>query len=107
MKIVATQFLQLPLLGVVDNLEINVKTFPLFPTEIEVFWKVNGENVSNEGSIILPEEVIELWGTDDTVVEDYILQQLGLTKDTEITTTTSTTTIIEETTTTTSTTVTE
>lgn len=78
MKIQETQSVQLPLLGVVDTLEIRVNSFPLFPSSIEVFWKVSGETASKEGTITLPQDIVDAWGTDDTVVKDYVLQQLGL-----------------------------
>lgn len=82
MKIQATQFVQLPLLGTADNLEIRVNSFHLFPSSIEVFWKVSGDIISKEGTIGLPQEIVQNWGTDDTIVKEYILQQLGLTEDT-------------------------
>lgn len=82
MKIQATESVQLPLLGIVDNLEIRVNSFPLFPASIEVFWKVSGETASKEGTIVLPTSIVSNWGTDDAIVKDYVLQQLGLTEDT-------------------------
>jgi hypothetical protein len=78
MKIKETQFVQLPLLGIANNLEIIVNPFPLYPTSIEVQWRVSGELINKEGIIVLPYNVITSWGTDDTVVKDYVLQQLGL-----------------------------
>ena len=78
MKIQATQSVQLPLLGIVDTLEIRVNPFDLFPTHIEVVWKVSGDTLSKEGTLILPQDIVHAWGTDDTVVKDYVLQQLGL-----------------------------
>lgn len=78
MKIQATQSVQLPLLGIVDTLEIRVNPFDLFPTYIEVVWKVSGDTLSKEGTLILPQDIINAWGTDDTIVKDYVLQQLGL-----------------------------
>lgn len=82
MKIQQTQFVQLPLLGIADTLEIRVNSFPLFPSSIEVFWKVSGDVISKEGTIVLPQEIVQNWGTDDTIVKEYILQQLGLVEDT-------------------------
>ena len=80
MQIVPTEFVQLPLDGTATELEIIVQPFPLFPTEINVFWKVSGAVVSKEGTISLPQSIIDNWGVDDTIVEDYVLQQLDLTK---------------------------
>ena len=68
MKIQQTQFVQLPLLGIVDNLEITVNSFSLFPTTIEVLWKISGSTVTKEGSIQLPNEIVTSWGTDDTII---------------------------------------
>ena len=81
MRIQETQSVQLPLLGTVDNLEIRVNSFPLFPSSIEVFWKVSGETVTKEGTITLPQELVSTWGTDDTIVKTYVLEQLGLVED--------------------------
>ena len=80
MQITPTQFVQLPLDGTATELEIIVQPFPLFPTTISVFWKVSGIDISKEGTIILPPELIAEWGLDDTIVETYVLQQLDLTK---------------------------
>lgn len=80
MQIVPTNFVQLPLDGTADTLEIIVQPFPLFPTSVSVFWKVSGLDTSKEGVITLPAELIAEWGTDDTIVEMYVLQQLDLTK---------------------------
>lgn len=80
MQITPTDFVQLPLDGTADTLEIIVQPFPLFPTSISVFWKVSGVSVSKEGTIILPQSIIDVWGTDDTVVQNYVLQQLNLTE---------------------------
>ena len=82
MKIQATQSVQLPLPGVVNNLQVTVSAFSLFSTSIEVIWQVSGETVIKEGTISLPKELISSWGTDDTIVKDYVLQQLGLVEDT-------------------------
>ena len=41
---------------------------------------MSGIDISKEGTIILPPELIAEWGLDDTIVETYVLQQLDLTK---------------------------
>ena len=78
MQINPTNFVQLPLDGIATKLEIRVESFSLFPTEIHVFWKVSGIAVSKEGSIVLPQSIIDQWGTDDNIVKNYVLQQLNL-----------------------------
>lgn len=80
MQINPTDFVQLPLGGTATELEIRVESFPLFPTEIHVFWKVSGTTISKEGTITLPQSVVDQWGTDDTIIKDYVLQQLNLTE---------------------------
>jgi len=80
MQIVPTNFVQLPLDGTADTLEIIVQPFPLFPTSVNVFWKVSGNGISKEGTMILPQSIIDTWGTDDNVVKNYVLQQLNLTE---------------------------
>lgn len=80
MQINPTEYVQLPLDGVATELEIRVESFPLFPSQINVFWKVSGTDVSKEGSMPLPQSIIDVWGTDDTVVKEYVLEQLNLTE---------------------------
>lgn len=80
MQINPTNHVQLPLDGTATELEIRVESFPLFPSQINIFWKVSGIDISKEGSIVLPQSIIDAWGTDDTVVKEYVLQQLNLTE---------------------------
>ena len=80
MQITPTDFVQLPLDGTADTLEIRVNSFSLFPSQIEIFWKVSGINISKEGTIVLPQSIIDVWGTDDTIVQNYVFQQLNLTE---------------------------
>lgn len=80
MQITPTDFVQLPLDGTATDLEIRVESFSLFPTQIHVFWKVSGTEVSKEGIISLPQSIIDQWGTDDTIIKEYVLQQLNLTE---------------------------
>jgi hypothetical protein len=81
MNIIPTNYVQLPLGGTVNKLEISINPFSLFPTEITVIWRVTGENLSKEGTIVLPQSLIDQWGVDDTIVKNYVLQQLNLTED--------------------------
>ena len=81
MKIIPTSSLQTPLGGEVNDIEITVNAFPLFPGNITVNWRVSGNNIVKEGTLPLPQEIISTWGTDDSVVKNYVLQMLGLTED--------------------------
>jgi hypothetical protein len=80
MNIQPTTSVSFPLNGEANQLDIVVNTFGLFPSEVSVTWKVFGDVVSKEGVIILPQYIVDAWGTDDTVVKDYVLFQLGLTE---------------------------
>jgi hypothetical protein len=80
MQIVPTNFVQLPLDGTADTIEIIVQPFPLYPTSVNVFWKVSGINTSKEGIIVIPQSIVDSWGTDDSVVKNYVLQELNLTE---------------------------
>jgi len=79
MNIQPTSYVQLPLENQADQLEITVNPFSLFPNEITVSWKVYGESISKEGTMVLPQSIVDVWGTDDTVVKEYVLEQLNLT----------------------------
>jgi hypothetical protein len=78
MKITPTNFVQMPLEGTATDLDIVVNAFDLFPSSIEVRWTVYGNGLSKSGNLTLPQSIIDQWGTDDTVVKNYIISQLGL-----------------------------
>lgn len=80
MNIQPTTSVSFPLGGEVNQLDIVVNPFGLFPSDVSVTWKVFGDTTSKTGVIILPQSIIDVWGTDDTVVKDYVLNQLGLTE---------------------------
>lgn len=80
MNIQPTTSVSLPLNGEVNQLEITVDSFNLFPSQVTVTWKVIGNTVGKEGTIVLPQHILDAWGTDDTVVENYVLSELGLVK---------------------------
>jgi uncharacterized cupin superfamily protein len=80
MNIQPTTSVSFPLGGEVNQIQIITNAFTLFPSEISVTWKVSGDTVSKEGVIVLPQSIVDVWGTDDTIVKDYVLQQLGLTE---------------------------
>lgn len=76
-----TQIFTYPLGWVINSLEVTVNSFPLFPDTVEVFWKLSGDdNKSFEGNMTIPHEVVLNWGTDDSVLEDYVITQLNLTR---------------------------
>ena len=79
-NITPTNYVQVPLDGTGTLLSIIVNPFPLFPTEISVTWTVTGSDLVKTGTMILPQSLIDQWGTDDTIIKDYVLQQLNLTE---------------------------
>jgi len=76
----ATNKFQYPLDSEINTLQVFVSSFPLFPDTVEVKWVLTGDNVIREGFITIPHEVVLDWGTDDSVIEDYVLLQLNLTR---------------------------
>lgn len=73
-----TNIIAYPLNWEAKSIEITVNAFPLFPDTVEVFWKIIGDSSSFSGSTVIPNEVVSEWGTDDSVIQTYILKQLGL-----------------------------
>jgi hypothetical protein len=61
-----------------ESIEITINAFPLFPETVEVFWKLIGGSNSFSGSIMIPQDVVSEWGTDDSIIQTYVLKQLGL-----------------------------
>lgn len=80
MNIVPTSIMDLPLNGEINELTITVNPFQLFSTDISVTWEVKGANISQQGVIPLPQSIIDQWDNDDTMVKNYVLQQLDLTE---------------------------
>jgi hypothetical protein len=80
MNVIPATSVNLPLGGEINELSISVNPFLLFPDSITITWKVTGSTISREGTIELPKSVIDNWGTDDTIVKNYVLQILGLTE---------------------------
>jgi hypothetical protein len=77
-----TNTITYPLNWEAKSIEITVNAFPLFPDTVEVFWKLIGDSNSFSGSITIPNNIVSQWGTDDSVIQTYVLQQLGLSAET-------------------------
>jgi len=75
-----TNVITYPLNWEAKSIEITVNAFPLFPQTVEVFWKLIGDSNSFSGSTTIPNSVVSQWGTDDAVIQAYVLSQLGLTE---------------------------
>jgi hypothetical protein len=66
------------------EIDITVR-FDLGAKTSQSYWVLLNENNQKvaDGNIDIPEEIHSKWGTDDTLVLDYILLSLGLTKITQ------------------------
>ena len=73
-----TNVITYPLNWDAKSIEITINAFPLFPDTVEVFWKLIGDSDSFSGSTIIPNSVVSQWGVDDSVIQDYVLEQLNL-----------------------------
>jgi hypothetical protein len=73
-----TNVITYPLTWEAKSIEITVNAFPLFPQTVEVFWKLIGDSDSFSGSTTIPNSVVSQWGTDDAVIQSYVLSELGL-----------------------------
>lgn len=70
--------INVPIKGVVDTLSIHVNSFELFPSSVEVYYVLSGENGRLRGNLEIPADVVDQWGTDDTIIVDYVLNRLGV-----------------------------
>jgi hypothetical protein len=69
-----------------EAISISVNTLlTLGDTTSQSYWALydSAEQQIASGSLPIPEEIHSQWGTDDSVILDYILLSLGLTKLTE------------------------
>lgn len=67
-------------LGTAD--EIRVKTFfnledPTARIIYQLYDNINKKTVT-QGSVLLPEEIYNQWGTDNKIIIDWVIQELGL-----------------------------
>lgn len=77
-NIQTTNFFTFPLDWNINTLKVSVNSFPLFPDTVEALWTLSGDNQTFSGSMIIPHNIVLQWGTDDTILEDYIISQLNL-----------------------------
>lgn len=61
------------------NLKIRAE-FILGTDTSMVFWSVSDADNMDliKGDLLIPTEIHGAWGVDDSIVEDYVLNQLGL-----------------------------
>lgn len=64
--------------AVANQLSIDVNYKLNAPVQHLYFWfKDETQKIVEEGSLIIPEEVVEQWGSDDQVIIDWALYELG------------------------------
>lgn len=63
------------------DIEINT-FFSVGGTTSQTHWTIKSEQgeILAQGNCSIPEEIHAQWGTDDSIIEDYVLEQLNLEK---------------------------
>lgn len=67
------------------SIQISLVDYQLFAKKLTSVVRMfnDSNNIINTAYVDIPEDVIESWGVDDTIIEDYILQELGMTRKTD------------------------
>lgn len=78
--------IEIPTKGTAITLEVRVLTFSLNSDSATAYYALRSENsnILLEGNLEISSEVFLNWGTDDSIIEDFVLQALNLTKATII-----------------------
>lgn len=81
--------------GTGEYLDLTVLSFSLNPSTVSLYWAIKSETTSTdsegaevvsvgatltEGNLTVPAEVVSVWGTDDSVISDWAIEELGLVK---------------------------
>jgi hypothetical protein len=81
--------------GTGEYLDLTVLSFSLFPSSVSLYWAIKAESTSTnsegeeivsvgatltEGNLSVPEAIVSTWGTDDSVIADWAIEELGLEK---------------------------
>lgn len=89
------QSIVVPTKGTGKYLDVLVLNFPAHSKTVSLYWAIKEETTSMveevetvvagqtllEGNLTAPEEVVSVWGTDDSVIVDWVMEQLSLTAD--------------------------
>lgn len=67
-------------LGNADQIEITIGSFSLGEIPRVIVSFKNSEKTLETKVLEMPEETYQNWGTDDQVVVDFVLEELGLTE---------------------------
>jgi hypothetical protein len=81
--------------GTGEYLDLTVLSFSLFPSSVSLYWAIKAESISTdtegvevvsvgatltEGNLSVPEAIVSVWGTDDSIISDWAIEELGLEK---------------------------
>lgn len=87
------QAIEVPTKGTGKYLDVLVLNFAPFSTSVSLYWSIKSESSSIveevfsagatllEGNLTVPAEVVSVWGTDDSVIVNYVMEELSLTAD--------------------------
>lgn len=76
------QIVPIPTTFVVTHVRISLSPFSLFATETtaSVDYMINEDRAIDRKVVHIPPDIYAYWGTDDTFIVDYVLEQLGITR---------------------------
>ena len=81
--------------GTGEYLDLTVLSFSLNPSTVSLYWAIKSETTSTdsegaevvsvgatltEGNLSVPEAIVSVWGTDDSIISDWAIEELGLVK---------------------------
>lgn len=71
---------------VADRVELKVINYVLQGAEQTMYFCLQSQfnKMIEEGNLIIPEPVVAQWGVDDSIIVDWALETLGLTKKEEV-----------------------
>lgn len=89
------QAINVPTKGTGKYLDVLILNFAPFSSTVSLYWAIKSESSSvvdeeevfSPGSVLLdgnltaPEEVVSAWGTDDSVIVNWVMEELSLSAD--------------------------
>jgi len=77
--------LSIPGYGIANGIIVEVSKYVLGKSDVTVIWRLVKNNIPvvilgkgpYTGTMLIPPTVVELWGTNDNIIIDYVLTQLG------------------------------
>lgn len=71
---------------IADRIELKVINYVLQGAEQTLYFCLQSQfnKMIEEGNLIIPEPVVAQWGVDDSIIVDWALETLGLTRKEEV-----------------------